>query len=413
MPASIGAGSSITTVYGYIADSSLGTDAAIGTAYGYYSTIVAGTNRWALYMQGSANSYFGGPVGIGTTSIGGTTGFTGLRVDRNITGTSNTNAVNVRSAGTIQSDITGTAAMIDTFAATQATSFTLSSLIHYRALQGTFGAGSAVTTQEGYRVDSTLIGATNNYGFRGSIPSGTSRYNLYMDGTAANYINGNTGFGTLNPLVALQVGGNDYRELRMLRADATGNAQAMVFAKARGTETAQTIVSNGDTLGSLLWNGNDGSGSTVGAVKVAASIVANVDAAPSTNIVPGRLVFSTTDNAGTSIERMRISSAGTTTFSGLVAKTTANTLTAAGTNLATALALTAAYNVVTSAAAGTGVSLPNVVGARIWVFNNQGTNAINVYPPTGTLNGSTSVSLAANGKMQYVQIAAGVWYTMS
>jgi hypothetical protein len=234
-----------------------------------------------------------------------------------------------------------------------------------------------------------------------------------MDGTAANYINGNTGFGTLNPLVALQVGGNDYRELRMLRADATGNAQAMVFAKARGTETAQTIVSNGDTLGSLLWNGNDGSGSTVGAVKVAASIVANVDAAPSTNIVPGRLVFSTTDNAGTSIERMRISSAGTTTFSGLVAKTTANTLTAAGTNLATALALTAAYNVVTSAAAGTGVALPNVIGAQVWIFNNQGTNAINVYPPTGTLNGSTSVSLAANGKMQYVQIAAGVWYTMS
>jgi hypothetical protein len=199
----------------------------------------------------------------------------------------------------------------------------------------------------------------------------------------------------------------------MLRADATGNAQAMVFAKARGTETAQTIVSNGDTLGTILWNGNDGSGSTVGAAKVGAQIDVKVEGAPAAGIIPSRMMFYTADSSGTLIERMRISSAGTTTFSGLVAKTTANTLTAAGTNLATALALTAAYNVVTSAAAGTGVSLPNVVGARIWVFNNQGTNAINVYPPTGTLNGSTSVSLAANGKMQYVQIAAGVWYTMS
>jgi hypothetical protein len=307
MPASIGAGSSITTVYGYIADSSLGTDAAIGTAYGYYSTIVAGTNRWALYMQGSANSYFGGPVGIGTTSIGGTTGFTGLRVDRNITGTSNTNAVNVRSAGTIQSDITGTAAMIDTFAATQATSFTLSSLIHYRALQGTIGAGSAITSQNAFVADASLIGATTtNIGFRGQIPAASGRWNIYMDGTAQNYIQGNVGIGTGRtvPTCALDV-------------------------------------------------------------------------------------------------------------NGLVAQSTANTLTAVGTNLANALALTASYNVVTSAAAGTGVSLPNVVGARIWVFNNQGTNAINVYPPTGTLNGSTSVSLAANGKMQYVQIAAGVWYTMS
>ena len=103
---------------------------------------------------------------------------------------------------------------------------------------------------------------------------------------------------------------------------------------------------------------------------------------------------------------------------GLVAQSTANTLTAAGTNLATALALTAAHNVVTSAAAGTGVSLPDVVGARIWIFNNQGTNAINVYPPNGsaTINGGAAgaaVSLAANGKMQYVQVATNVWYTMS
>jgi hypothetical protein len=311
MNATIGAGSAITSVYGFIADSSLGNDAAIVTAYGYYSTIVAGTNRWQMYMQGSANSYFGGPIGLGTTSIGGTTGFTGLRVDRNITGASGGNITHVRSAGTIQSDVTGTATMIDTSAATQATTFTLTQLNHFRALQGTIGAGSTVTNQVGYLVDSSLIGATNNYGFRGQIAAATGRWNLYLDGTAQNYIRGNVGIGS------------------------------------------------GKTVPSCALDVN-----------------------------------------------------------GLVAQSTANTLTAAGTNLATALALTAAHNVVTSAAAGTGVSLPDVVGARIWIFNNQGTNAINVYPPNGsaTINGGAAgaaVSLAANGKMQYVQVATNVWYTMS
>lgn len=98
---------------------------------------------------------------------------------------------------------------------------------------------------------------------------------------------------------------------------------------------------------------------------------------------------------------------------GLIAESVQNSISAAGTNLATATALTAARNVVTTAAAGTGVSLPNVVGADIWVFNNQGTNALLVYPPTGTVNGAASHSLAANAKMMYIQIAAGVWYTMS
>jgi hypothetical protein len=201
--------------------------------------------------------------------------------------------------------------MNDTFAATQATAFTLSSLIHYRALQGSIGAGSGVTSQTGFVADASLIGASFNLGFRGSIPSGTSRYNLYMDGTAANYINGFTGFGTLNPLVAVQIGGDaTYREFRTMRSGDTTTAQAIVFAKSRGTESVQTAVQANDTLGTLLWNGNDGSGSTVGAMKIGAQIQTSVDASVSTNIVPGRLAFFTTDTAGTTAERMRINNTG-------------------------------------------------------------------------------------------------------
>jgi hypothetical protein len=66
----------------------------------------------------------------------------------------------------------------------------LVNLHHFRASQGTIGAGRAITTQTGFNAESSLIGATNNYGFRGQIAAAANRYNLYMDGTAANFLGG-------------------------------------------------------------------------------------------------------------------------------------------------------------------------------------------------------------------------------
>jgi hypothetical protein len=56
-----------------------------------------------------------------------------------------------------------------------------------------------VGSQYGYLAQSTLIsGATNNIGFYGQIPStAPGAYNLYMSGTASNYLLGNTGIGGL------------------------------------------------------------------------------------------------------------------------------------------------------------------------------------------------------------------------
>jgi hypothetical protein len=73
---------------------------------------------------------------------------------------------------------------------TEAAAFTCASLNYFSASQGTIGASSAVTTQFGFIANSSLTGATNNYGFYGNIASGTGRYNLYMAGTAANYLGG-------------------------------------------------------------------------------------------------------------------------------------------------------------------------------------------------------------------------------
>ena len=87
-------------------------------------------------------------------------------------------------------------------------------------------------------------------------------------------------------------------------------ASAIVLEKGRGTVPG-TIVQNGDELGALLFRADDG----VDSFTTAASIYAYVDGTPGANDMPGRLVFSTTaDGASSPTERMRISSAGTTTL---------------------------------------------------------------------------------------------------
>jgi hypothetical protein len=81
----------------------------------------------------------------------------------------------------------------------------------------------------------------------------------------------------------------------------------LLLGKSRGSSGSPfTTVSSGDTLGTIQFEGADGTGLIVGA-----SITAAVDGTPGTNDMPGRLVFSTTaDGASSPTERLRIDSAG-------------------------------------------------------------------------------------------------------
>ena len=176
-----------TNQYGFRAGSNL---TGATNNYGFYGDIASGTNRYNLYMNGTAQNYLAGNTGIGNTPYTDTA----LRLSGTI-GTATT-LYSVFSDPTVPATTTGAFVGITSNPNTAASAFTLPSLIHFRSYQGTIGAGSSITTQEGFRVDSTLTGATNNYGFRGMIASGTNRYNLYMDGTADNYLAGNVGIGT-------------------------------------------------------------------------------------------------------------------------------------------------------------------------------------------------------------------------
>jgi hypothetical protein len=91
----------------------------------------------------------------------------------------------------------------------------------------------------------------------------------------------------------------------------TANATSVSISKSRGTSVGSyTVVQSGDDLGSLRFEGSDGTGFIR-----AAQINASVDGTPGTNDMPDRLVFSTTaDGASAPTERMRLDSNGRLTL---------------------------------------------------------------------------------------------------
>ena len=141
-------------------------------------------------MAGTAANYMAGSLGIGGLTI---TGFS-LNVQKSITGAIDSTGINQQ--GLVLSDVTSTANGFYNILTTQAATFNIGTYVHYRTAQGSIGAGSTITNQVGFQVSGGLTGATNNYGFRGQIPSGTNRWNIYMDGTANNYLAGNLVIGT-------------------------------------------------------------------------------------------------------------------------------------------------------------------------------------------------------------------------
>jgi hypothetical protein len=239
-----GASATLTNQHAFYASGAL--TGAINN-YGFYGAIAAGTGRYNLYMAGTADNWFNGSLivnganYVARNSSGQAATVRGIRFD--IDGTTYgrvwcpngqslaiqagsgtlTDAVTVSQTGTVgigatpvagvsflnAKTISGasfsygnwTSATVDstvtnafvnsTNIGTQATAFTLSGLYHYRSSQGSFGAGSTVTTQYGHYADASLTGATNNYGFYGVIAAATGRYNFYAAGTADNQFSGN------------------------------------------------------------------------------------------------------------------------------------------------------------------------------------------------------------------------------
>jgi hypothetical protein len=313
----------------------------------------------------------------GGVSIGGTAIAAGstLRLSRNITGATTANAV--ISDGVIQSDVTANARGFMSRPTVAAASFTIPTVAHFYANPSTVGAGATITNSIGFHAESTVGDnssgtVTNAFGFYGNLASGTNRYNLYMNGTAANYFAGRLGVGATltsgamaqitNTTAAdkvlvvkgaasqtgnlldvqnsagtillavnstgrlyvdsdapyavsgfgnpnLSVGSNGTTDGVMIAAwyNTASGAPSVRMGKSRsGAQGTFGIVTSGDTLGQIVFGGDDGA-------KFAASarIAVFSDATPGLDSMPGRLAFFTTASSSTTpTERMRIDSAG-------------------------------------------------------------------------------------------------------
>jgi len=207
-----------------------------------------------------------GNVGIGN-AISQTD--SNLTVNKNLTGA--TTAYGVRSLGTIQTDVTSAVANFQSQVSTVASAFTLTNLRNFYATQGTIGAGSTVTSQFGFVAESTLTGATNNYGFYGAIASGTGRFNFYAAGTADNYFAGNVGIGTSSPILGLTIkndtGSTTYGQRAgslVLESNNVTSGGGTDVVWSTGTQTNQRYASIGSAI-----VGNDGASGSRGDIAFA------------------------------------------------------------------------------------------------------------------------------------------------
>lgn len=189
-------------------------------------------------LAGAKINNGGAAFGFDTVTVPSLAGGTALRVGG---ATVSTGANSFFMAPTVASSATtyylGNYSQLNT----EAASFTLPWVAHFIAATGTIGAGSTVTEQNGFQAFSNMVGATNNYGFRGQIPAGAGRYNLYMDGTAPNFFAG----ATINPAAAM--GATAVDVTRSLNTySATSNATLTYSATPEaGTITNLRITADG------------------------------------------------------------------------------------------------------------------------------------------------------------------------
>jgi len=160
-------------------------------------------------------------------------------------------------APTIQTDATGTSAVFQATPFTTSNSgvgYTLAGINYFAATQGTFNADSTVTNQYGFLAQSTLTGATNNFGFYSNIAAATGRWNFYANGTALNYFAGNVGTGTSSPAYKLDIHQSTLTNTYTSSSTTLSTQDTVVSVSYRGrTANTPTQASFSDVQTTSIW----------------------------------------------------------------------------------------------------------------------------------------------------------------
>ena len=219
-------GGTITNLFGFYSD-----DLTTGTNnFGSYLNVSSGSNKWNLYANGTATNYMNGTLMVGTTSVStakvnvitsatdatvsaglsqstltmtaDTSSFftTGFQADGLINqgAFNNTVSTGVR-GGSFSARASGASGTVSNAQAVIGQIFNtgagvITTGFNFRALNATNSGGGTLTNLYGFYVDN-LTTATNNYAYGSAITSGTNKWNLYMSGSADNYLAGNLAIG--------------------------------------------------------------------------------------------------------------------------------------------------------------------------------------------------------------------------
>jgi hypothetical protein len=257
-------------------------------------TTTEGTQR----LQVEGDSYFSGSVGIGTTSLTGIS----LAVGKNISGAGV--SYGILQNGQVQSSVGFPLGIANI--PSVAASLTINAYRSFYTANPSIGAGSTITELVGYHVESNFVGGTSTFAFQGAIPSGTGRWNLYMNGTADNFISGNTQIGTgsftseklqVNGTMkvtgastfssSVQAGGGTTNASAILQADSTTSGflpprmttaqKIAITSPATGLQVYDTTLNQNAFYNGTAWVSGGGGGGIVNFVVQHASLAAYAD----------------------------------------------------------------------------------------------------------------------------------------
>ena len=251
----IGSGAVLGSQYGF----SVGSDFISGsTNIAYYSAVNSGTSsNWNLYIIGTAPNYIAGRIGFGNTSITNIN----MRLQRVIDG--GTSAYGLFQGGFVQSSVQAGYGINNTLNA--GSTNTLSNYYHFNAVNGTVNPITGMSGNYGYYAHANLVytGATNNYGFYGNLAASSvsnQNWNIYMNGTAPNYLAGDLRIGSNENLgYKLHVRNGSATSSSLVAGTvAAFESSAATFVSVVSPDTFNSGISFGsasDRLGALIaWN---------------------------------------------------------------------------------------------------------------------------------------------------------------
>jgi len=167
-------------------------------------------------------------------------------------------------------------------------------------------------TTRGVAIASEVQSTSNNHHmlFKVSGPSAEPTERMRIDNSGRLLINTNTSLATDRLLQVADTSSAAGAEI-IRYTDAASSAPVLALSKSRGTSVGEdATVSNNDTLGYILFKGNNGT-SFLNAAWITCEVDGGTNTNGDTTDMPGRLVFATTaDGASSATTRMTIKQDG-------------------------------------------------------------------------------------------------------